>query len=126
MFSESIEGAGQKETVFGIEKSQVCHNIFIQCASELGYVGLTVLLLMILFTFVNNYRVRKMVQQSQRNNRFLFFMAHGLDGALVGYMISGFFVTVLYYPYFWINLAMTVSLYESTRRWAQEEMNPVS
>lgn len=115
-----------QERVFGIEKSQVCHNIFIQCASELGYVGLTVLLLMILFTFVNNYRVRKMVQQSQRNNRFLFFMAHGLDGALVGYMISGFFVTVLYYPYFWINLAMTVSLYESTRRWAQEEMNPVS
>ena len=25
-------------------------------------------------------------------------------------MVSGFFVTVLYYPYFWINLAMTVAL----------------
>lgn len=107
-----------QERVFGIEESQVCHNIFIQCASELGYVGLSVLLLMIIFTFVNNYQVRKMVRQSSRDNRFLFFMAHGLDGALVGYMVSGFFVTVLYYPYFWINLAMTASLNEAARNWS--------
>ena len=46
-------------------------------------------------------------------------MAHGLDGALVGFLVCGFFVTVLYYPYFWINLAMTTSLYEAAKRWAK-------
>ena len=106
--------------LFGIPDSQVCHNIFIQCTSELGFIGLLVFLLMIVYTFVSNYRVRRMVQQSGRENRFLFFMSHGLDGALVGYLVSGFFVTVLYYPYFWINLAMTVSLGEATRRWQWE------
>ena len=106
-----------QEVVFGIEDSEVCHNIFIQCATDLGYTGFGVLLMLIFFTFYNNYKVRKIVKQSPTDNKFLFFMAHGLDGALVGYMVSGFFVTVLYYPYFWINLAMTVSLHEAARNW---------
>jgi len=109
-----------QKRIFGIENSQVCHNIFIQCASELGYIGLLVLILLMAFTFVNNYRVREIVRQSKKDNKFLFFMAHGLDGALVGYVISGFFVTVLYYPYFWINLAMTTSLHEAAIRWSKE------
>jgi hypothetical protein len=56
-----------------------------------------------------------MLVQSKEDLKFLYFLAYGLDGALVGFMVSGFFVTVLYYPYFWINLAMTVSLHESAR-----------
>ena len=107
-----------QKRIFGIEKTEVCHNNYIQCATDLGYIGLSVLILLILFTFVNNYKVRKVIRGSGRDNHFLFFMSHALDGALVGYMVSGFFVTVLYYPYFWINLAMTASLHESTRVWA--------
>ena len=40
-------------------------------------------------------------------------MSHGLDAALIGYLACGFFVTVLYYPFFWINLAMTVALHNA-------------
>jgi hypothetical protein len=40
-------------------------------------------------------------------------MAHGLDAALIGYLASGFFITVLYYPFFWINFAMTVALHRA-------------
>jgi probable O-glycosylation ligase (exosortase A-associated) len=86
------------------------HNIFIECMSELGFIGLAVYILMIMFSFINNSRTRKIARTYLNNNRFIFFMAHGLDGALVGYLVSGFFVTVLYYPYFWINLSMTVAL----------------
>ncbi|KAB2890435.1 MAG: hypothetical protein F9K32_08695 [Desulfobulbaceae bacterium] len=107
-----------QEKVFGIENSEISHNIFIQCAADLGYTGFSVLLLLIFFTFRNNYNVRRIIRDSRRDNDFLFFMSHALDGALVGYMVSGFFVTVLYYPYFWINLAMTASLREATRVWA--------
>lgn len=86
------------------------HNVFIECMSELGYSGLLVFNLMIFFTFINNYQTRRIVEIELGRNKFIFYMAHGLDGALVGYLVSGFFVTVLYYPYFWINLAMTVAL----------------
>lgn len=87
-----------------------CHNIFIECMSELGYSGLAVFIFMIGYTFINNYRTRKIAKEQLGRSTFISYMAHGLDGALVGYLVSGFFVTVFYYPYFWINLAMTVAL----------------
>lgn len=89
----------------------LAHNIFIECLSELGYVGLTVFVLLIYATFANNRQTRKIVLKNGLNeNKFIYYMAHGLDAALIGYLASGFFVTVLFYPYFWINLSMTVAL----------------
>jgi len=86
------------------------HNIFIDCASELGYLGLIIFLLMILYTFVNNAKTRKLAKADLNEGRFIYNMAKGLDFALVGFLVGGFFVSVLYYPYFWVNMTMTVSL----------------
>lgn len=87
------------------------HNIFIECLSELGYAGLTVFVLLIFSTFASNSQTRKLALTSGlTENRFMYYMAHGLDAALIGYLVSGFFVTVLFYPYFWINLSLTVAL----------------
>lgn len=44
-----------------------------------------------------------------RGNEFFYIMAYGLDAGLVGYLVAGFFVTVLYYPFFWVQMAMTVA-----------------
>jgi putative inorganic carbon (HCO3(-)) transporter len=89
------------------------HNIFIEAGAELGYTGLVTFLALIASTFVINRRTRKLAGRLGDRGRFIFYMAHGLDGALVGFMASGFFVTVLYYPFFWINFAMTVALYNA-------------
>jgi len=96
-------------TFFG-GNGELCHNIFIECLAELGYTGLIGFCSMILFSFVNNQRTRRVVRPGLPHDRFIYYMAHGLDAALVGYLVSGFFVTVFYYPYFWINLAMTAAL----------------
>jgi O-antigen ligase len=95
-------------------RGQLPHNIFVQAGSELGYTGLLVFGLLIVYTFVINARTRKLARQLPESD-FLFGMANGLDGALVGYLVTGFFVTVLYYPFFWINLAMTVALHRATK-----------
>ena len=115
-----------QHNIFGLRGQQYPHNIFIQCASELGFLGLLVFFLMIYYTFVNNFRTRKLALQHDGEKmdvkmRFLYYMAHGLDGALIGYLASGFFVTVLYYPYFWINLAMTVSLNAIARKQTEQK-----
>jgi putative inorganic carbon (HCO3(-)) transporter len=89
------------------------HNIFIQAGAELGYTGLLGFVALIILTLAINFRTRRMTRHLPRGNRFLFDMAHGLDAALVGYLVCGFFVTVLYYPFFWINLAMTVALHNA-------------
>ncbi len=95
------------------------HNIFVQAGAELGYTGLLVFGLLIGYTFVINARTRRIARQLPQGG-FLLGMANGLDGALVGYLVSGFFVTVLYYPFFWINLAMTVGLHKATKRELQQ------
>jgi putative inorganic carbon (HCO3(-)) transporter len=92
------------------------HNIFIQAGAELGYTGLVAFVALIGCTFLINRRTRKLAKRRSDGGRFIFFMAHGLDGAMVGFIASGFFITVLYYPFFWINLAMTVALNNATQR----------
>jgi putative inorganic carbon (HCO3(-)) transporter len=87
------------------------HNIFIECLSELGYTGLIIFVLLIYSTVKSNRETRRNVSMNgDVQNKFIYYMAHALDSALIGYLVSGFFVTVLYYPYFWINLSMTVAL----------------
>jgi putative inorganic carbon (hco3(-)) transporter len=89
------------------------HNIFIEAGAELGYTGLLAFVALIILTLAINYRTRRLTRHLPRGDRFVFDMAHGLDAALIGYLASGFFVTVLYYPFFWINFAMTVALYNA-------------
>jgi O-antigen ligase len=89
------------------------HNIFMEAGSELGYTGLIAFIALIGCTFVVNRRTRKLAAMHGDRGRFILFMTLGLDGALIGFLVTGFFTTVLYYPFFWINLAMTVALYNS-------------
>ncbi|MDL1979812.1 MAG: O-antigen ligase family protein [Deltaproteobacteria bacterium] len=90
------------------------HNIFVQCGSELGYSGLTVFILMIAACFVTTRKVRKLGKG--KDDQFLAILSYGFDAALLGFLGSGFFITVLYYPYFWIHCAMTTCLHTSAQR----------
>ena len=108
----TVYGGGRDSGGWG----ELPHNIFIEAGAELGYTGMLVFVAMIGATFLLNYRTRKMAPRSRGDPAVTIALARGLDGALVGYMIAGFFVSVLYYPFFWINLAMTVALYSSTQK----------
>lgn len=94
--------------------TNLVHNIFIQCGSELGYSGLSVFGLMIISCFIMTYRVRKMSIESE--DKFLSTITYGMDAAMIGFLGSAFFVTVLYYPYFWIHCALTSCLYTAAKR----------
>jgi len=95
---------------------QVSHNIFIQAGAELGYTGLLAFVALIVATFLANARTRRRTVGDGEWGAFLRSMAFGLDAALVGYLVAGFFVTVLYYPFFWMNLTLTATLYLITER----------
>ena len=75
-------------------------------------VGLAAFVALAAATFWVNRKTRK-VAWTLPDGHFLHDAAHGLDGALVGFLVSGTFVTVLYYPFFWINLALTAALHNA-------------
>jgi len=98
------------------ERVQLPHNLFIEAWSELGYTGLLALIFLIFGNFYLNSRTRSLARLLGNKGHLSEQLAWGFDGGLVGYLVSGFFVTVLYYPYLWVNLGMSVALHLSTAR----------
>lgn len=92
-------------------EGELVHNIFYEAWAEMGYFGLAAFVACILATLVINHRTRKLGKALGAHGRFALYMAHGFDGAMIGFLVSGMFVTILYYPFFWINLAFTVALH---------------
>lgn len=91
--------------------STLVHNVFVQCGTELGLVGLGVFVGLIFAAFKANGRVRKLAKGS--GDGFYYALSLGMDMALVGLIISSSFVTVLYYPYYWIYFALVASMENS-------------
>jgi probable O-glycosylation ligase (exosortase A-associated) len=90
------------------------HNTYIEAASELGVIGFLLYVLMALFIFRLNARTRSIARQG--DNKFIQYMAHGLDGGLVGFLVSTIFFSELFYPNFWVQLSMTVALHAVAKK----------
>jgi putative inorganic carbon (hco3(-)) transporter len=95
---------------YNADLNQVQHNVFVQAASELGYPGLAILLLIIWFHFRNNIGTRALLHKKRIDDPFLSGLSHGLDISMIGFMVNGFFITVLYYPFFWTILILSTAL----------------
>lgn len=101
----------------GIGPMNICqeaHNTLIQAGTEHGIPGLIVYLLMVIQAFSINSRTRALASDS--GNRLILYITHGLDGGLIGYLISSFFISALFYPFFWIQMAIIVALHQVARR----------
>ncbi len=96
-----------------LKLNELPHNIFIQAGAELGYTGLVVFIMMIIIAFIYNISTRRMMRDT---NNFIFHLSYGLDAGLIGFLVSGFFVTVLYYPFFWVQYAMIMSVHSIAKK----------
>jgi len=94
------------------------HSIYIQALSEVGLAGSVPLLLAWLFMARLNARTRQHLLTLQPGNRrsFEYRLSVGLDLALVGYLVSGAFLTVLLYPHLWFLLGLSVALHAACLR----------
>ncbi len=98
------------------QRIQLPHNFFIEALAELGYTGLLSLCFLLFGSFWMNARTRALARRLGKEGRLAEQLGWGFDGGLIGFIVSGFFVTVLYYPYLWVNLGMTVALHLSVAR----------
>ncbi len=96
------------------DRCRLPHNTYISAASEIGILGLLLYTSMLVYILVLNARTRANV--SHEEDRFIYYISHGLDAGIIGYSIASIFFTVLFYPMFWIQLAMTVALFEISKK----------
>ncbi len=95
--------------------AELPHNIFIQVGTDAGVPALLVFLMLIFQTIkINRSTIR--ICRTNPSDSLFGQIAWSLNVALLGFVVAGQFVTVTYYPYMWINLALTVSLNCSIRR----------
>ncbi len=90
-----------------VEIVSACHNIFIQALSETGTIGIFVLFLLML----KNYRMNNHTRRLARENKDIFNenIALALNASMLAFIVGGQFVTILYYPFYWMNLAMSTA-----------------
>ena len=100
--------------VEGATACQETHNTYIEALTEVGVTGFLVYILILISMLVINARTR--ANAESLDNKFIWYISHGLDGGLIGYMISSVFISVLFYPMVWVQLAMITSLYTISKK----------
>jgi O-antigen ligase len=92
------------------------HNTVLEATAELGFPGLFFFLGAIGASFVMNGRTRRRARSHGEWAAVYRGMAIGLDVAMVGLFIAAQFMSVLFYPTFWMAFALTIALAETVRR----------
>jgi O-antigen ligase len=93
------------------------HSVYITCIAELGLVGTITWILM---NFNNIKKYRYIIAWCKHNDGILDRhgsrtaipnITTGLAIAMIGYLVSGIFLSAFYYPHFWFLSAMITSIY---------------
>ncbi|MGA8161146.1 MAG: O-antigen ligase family protein [Acidobacteriaceae bacterium] len=100
--------------------AQLPHNIFIQVGTDAGFIGLGIFLILIYRSLKIPRDIRHLCAKYEDTPAFAPGIARGLVITAWGFVIAGQFNTVAYYPFLWINLALTVSLADIVRRAAEQ------
>lgn len=95
---------------------QLPHNIFVEVGTDCGLVGLALFLILLYRNFKLSREIIRTASNSKKTPPFAQNVARGLAVATWGFIIAGQFNTVSFYPFIWINLALTVALANIVRR----------
>ncbi len=82
------------------------HNCFVQIGAELGLLGLSLFVTLIVMTFRWNHRSRQRLKALGLKNSWLWVTTVAIDVGLIGYCVSGNFITSSYYPHLYLMALM--------------------
>lgn len=89
------------------ESAQLPHNIFIQIGTDSGFIGLGLYVAIIIYAFSI---MRSLSKDKNEQLSMEVSLASGFNYSLIGFLVAGQFVTVGYYPFLWIHVAMVICL----------------
>jgi O-antigen ligase len=96
------------------------HSAWVTLISELGLVGTLIIGAMLLQCYKDLRLVRKRFapaesrqkhgQAVQAGEDVRMYLARAMEGSLIGFIVSGIFISILWYPSLWILMALVVAL----------------
>lgn len=92
---------------------RAAHSLYFTLLPELGLVGLTIFVSMLLYT----WKDLNWLKQRAKNNRkiltgedkYIYYTALSMEASIIGYLISSVFISTLYYPNLWLMLGFVVA-----------------
>ncbi len=90
-------------------KWSTAHNSFLQIGAELGIVGLV---LFVLLTFGTVLKMRKLQKfwKDKYEYKDLLWLTYAVETGMVGYIVSGFFLSQAYFNYLYFFLGLSVAM----------------
>ena len=96
------------------------HSAWVTFISELGLAGIVIIGAMLLQCYKDLKLVRtrfapaesrqKHGQTVQAGEDVRVYLARAMEGSLIGFIVSGVFISILWYPSLWIMMALVVAL----------------
>lgn len=97
------------------DNGQLAHNIFVQVGADLGFIGLGVYLILIWLGFSIPRKAIRLLRGAGMDDDWRIPTAKGLALGFLGFIIGGQFVSIVYYPFMWMHLALVCVLFNSVR-----------
>ena len=120
-------GLGEFKTLIGTyaedpRLSKLAHNTYLEIAAELGIVCLIVYLFLIFET----YRSLRWTSEIAKRMHapLLYGIATGMQGGIVGFLVSSFFLSAEYVKVFWFYVFFSIVLVRVSRAWARQQLKP--
>jgi O-antigen ligase len=92
----------------GLDIANIAHNTFLEIAAEFGLPALGVFLLLLAATFRTLGRAERLGDRPPA--RAIAGWAEGLRSGLVGFLVSGCFVSAQYEKILWLTVFLTIAL----------------
>lgn len=94
------------------KRAELPHNIFIQVGTDTGFIGLFFFIAILGCCFKGALNIIRSPTASEPTKA----IASGLAYGVFGFIVAGQFVTVAYYPFLWVHLALITSLNNIDRK----------
>jgi len=115
-FSEYEKASGFDEGLHGRSRAgRAAHSIYFTLLPELGVAGTLIFAMMLYFIykdlrFISQLKTRRSSYISSPEKVIIFYLSRAMEGSLIGFLFSGIFISILYYPNFWILMGFVVAL----------------
>lgn len=109
------------------------HSLYFTLLPELGLVGVMILGAMVYFNW-RDTRVKELMHRTSRgiaagrgggeDLQFSRAISYGnaILGGMIGYLVTSMFISTLYYPTFWIMMALAVALRNTTEQYSKTSL----